>query len=38
MKKYKNLDEKVIKRRIINFLLRKGYNYSVIESILPEVL
>ena len=38
MRKYKNLDEKVIKRRIINFLLRKGYNYSVIESILPEIL
>lgn len=38
MRKYKNLDEKVIKRRIINFLLRKGYNYSVIESILSEVL
>lgn len=38
MRKYKNLDEKVIKRRIINFLLRRGYNYSVIESILSEVL
>lgn len=38
MRKYKNLDEKVIRRRIINFLLRKGYNYSTIESILPGII
>jgi len=38
IRKYKALDKKVIRRRIINFLLRKGYNYSVIESILPEIL
>jgi len=38
IRKYKALDKKVIRRRIINFLLRKGYNYSTIESVLPEVI
>jgi len=38
IRRYKNLDKKTIRRRTINFLLRKGYNYSTIESILPEIL